>query len=110
VGIYGLLSYLVSRRTREIGIRIAIGAGRADVVRLIMTSGLLLALAGIAVGLVLAAWASTLMKGLLHEVSPGDPLTFAVVASVLPVVAALWSLVPALRATRVDPVIALKSE
>jgi putative ABC transport system permease protein len=110
IGIYGVLSYVVSRRRREIGIRVAIGAGRADVLRLIMRSGLLLALSGIVLGLVLAAWASRLLQGLLHEVRPGDPLTFTVVAAVLTIVAVLASLLPAWRATRVDPVIALKSE
>ena len=110
IGIYGVLSYLVSRRTREIGIRVAIGAGRLEVLRLIMRSGLVLALAGVAVGMVLAAWTSRLMRGLLHEVSPADPLTFLVVGVTLSLVAMLASLVPAWRATRVDPVIALKSE
>jgi putative ABC transport system permease protein len=110
IGIYGVLSYLVSRRTREIGIRVAIGAGRMEVLRLIMRSGLVLALAGVAVGMGLAAWTSRLMQGLLHEVSPADPLTFVVVGVTLSLVAILASLVPAWRATRVDPVIALKSE
>ena len=110
IGIYGVLSYLVSRRTREIGIRVAIGAGRLEVLRLIMRSGLILALAGVAAGMMLAAWTSRLMRGLLHEVSPSDPLTFVVVGVTLSLVAMAASLVPAWRATRVDPVIALKSE
>ena len=110
IGIYGVLSYLVSRRTREIGIRVAIGAGRLEVLRLIMRSGLILALAGVAAGMMLAAWTSRLMRGLLHEVSPSDPLTFVVVGVTLSLVAMVASLVPAWRATRVDPVIALKSE
>lgn len=110
IGIYGVLAYLVSRRTREIGIRVAIGAGRLEVLRLIMRSGLVLALAGVAVGMALAAWTSRLMRGLLHEVSPADPLTFVAVGVTLSLVAMLASLVPAWRATRVDPVIALKSE
>ena len=110
IGIYGVLSYLVSRRTREIGIRVAIGASRTDVLRMIMKSGLLLALAGIGLGLALAAWASGLTRSLLYEVRPGDPVTFVVVAATLSLVALVASLVPAWRATRVDPVIALKSE
>jgi putative ABC transport system permease protein len=80
------------------------------VLQLVLRSGLLLALAGIAAGMVLAAWASRLMSGLLHQVSPSDPLTFAAVGITLVAVAFLASLVPAWRATRVDPVIALKSE
>jgi putative ABC transport system permease protein len=110
IGIYGVLSYLVSRRTREIGIRVAIGASRTDVLRMIMTSGLLLALAGIGLGLALAAWASGLTRSLLYEVRPGDPLTFVLVGATLSLVAMFASLVPAWRATRVDPVVALKSE
>jgi putative ABC transport system permease protein len=110
IGIYGVLSYLVSRRTREIGIRVAIGADRADVLRMILRSGLLLALSGIVLGMGLAASASGLMQGLLYEVRTGDPLTFVVVGATLSLVATLASLVPAWRATRVDPVIALKNE
>ena len=110
IGIYGVLSYLVSRRTREIGIRVAIGAGRADVLRLILGRGLLLALAGVVLGLGGAALVTRFMQTLLHGVNPMDPLTFAVVAGVLSLVALLASLVPAWRATRVDPVVALKAE
>lgn len=110
IGIYGVLSYLVSRRTREIGIRVAIGARQRDVVQLILRSGLLLSIAGIAVGMGLAAWASQLMHGLLYDVSPADPLTFTIVGLTLVLVALAASVVPAWRATRVDPVIALKSE
>ena len=110
IGIYGVLSYLVSRRTREIGIRVAIGAGRRDVIRLIMRSGLLLAVTGVLIGLALAAWTAQFLRGVLHGVSPLDPATFAAVAFVLTIVAAIASLVPAWRATRVDPVIALKAE
>jgi putative ABC transport system permease protein len=110
IGIYGVLSYVVSRRTREIGIRVAIGAGRPDVLRLILRNGLGLALTGVAVGTMAAIWTSRLMRNLLHDVSPGDPLTFAGVGLGLAVVAILASLVPAWRATRVDPVVALKAE
>jgi ABC-type antimicrobial peptide transport system permease subunit len=77
---------------------------------MIMTSGLLLALAGIGLGLALAAWASGLTRSLLYEVRPGDPLTFVLVGATLSLVAMFASLVPAWRATRVDPVVALKSE
>jgi putative ABC transport system permease protein len=109
VGIYGVLSYVVSRRTREIGIRVAIGAGRGQVLKMVLGSGISLALAGIAAGLVLAFGVTRLLRGLLHGVTPADPLTFTAVAIVLTGVAAVASVVPAWRASRVDPVIALKS-
>jgi putative ABC transport system permease protein len=110
IGIYGVLSYLVSRRTREIGIRMAIGAGRGQVLRMVLRSGLSLALLGAGVGLVLAAGAARLMRSLLHDVAPGDPATFVFVAVTLPAVALAASVVPAWRATRVDPIVALKTE
>ena len=110
VGIYGVLSYVVSRRTREIGIRVAIGAGRVQVLRMVLGGGVSLALAGIAAGLVLAFGVTRLLRGLLHGVTAADPATFAVVAILLTAVAALASVVPAWRASRVDPVIALRSE
>jgi putative ABC transport system permease protein len=110
IGIYGVLSYVVSRRTREIGIRIAIGAGRGEVLRLVLGNGLALALAGIAIGLAAAVVVSRLMTTMLHDVAPGDPATFVVVAVSLTLVALLSSAVPAWRAARVDPVKALKTE
>ena len=110
IGIYGVLSYLVSRRTREIGIRVAIGAGRAEVLRLVLRSGITLALTGVAIGIGFALWASRLMSGLLHDVKPADPVTFTTVGLLLTGVALVASLVPAWRATRVDPVVALKTE
>jgi putative ABC transport system permease protein len=110
IGIYGVLSYVVSRRTREIGIRVAIGAQRAEVIRLVLRSGLSLALVGVVIGVAAAAWASQLMRGLLHDVRPGDPLTFLAVGVLLSAVAALASFVPAWRASRVDPVVVLKGE
>ena len=110
IGIYGVLSYVVSRRTREIGIRVAIGAGRIQVLRMVLAQGVTLTLTGVVIGIGLAVWASTLMREMLHGVKPGDPLTFAAVGAVLTGVAILASLVPALRATRVDPVVALKTE
>jgi putative ABC transport system permease protein len=110
IGIYGVLSYVVSRRTREIGIRVAIGAGRGRVLRMVLGSGVSLALIGIGAGLVLAFGVTRLLRGLLHGVTPADPATFAAVTVALAGVAALASAVPAWRASRVDPVIALKSE
>ncbi len=110
IGIYGVLSYVVSRRTREIGIRVAIGAGRGQVLRLVLGSGVGLALVGIVLGLAAAALLSRLTRTLLHDVQPGDPATYAAVAGALTVVAIAASLIPAWRATRVDPVRALKAE
>ena len=110
IGIYGVLSYLVSRRTREIGIRVAIGAGRAQVLRMVLGSGLTLALAGVVTGIILALVAGRFMQTMLHGVGPADPLTFVSVAVTLSFVALLSSLVPAWRATRVNPVVALKTE
>jgi putative ABC transport system permease protein len=110
IGIYGVLSYLVSRRTREIGIRVAIGAGRSHVLSMVLRSGLTLAVVGVIIGLVAAAVSTGLMRTLLHDVSPLDPTTFAIVGLGLSMIAALASLVPAWRATRVDPVVALKAE
>ena len=110
IGIYGVLSYVVSRRTREIGIRVAIGAGRGQVLRLVLGSGVGLALVGIVLGLAAAASLSRVMTTLLHDVQPGDPATYAAVAAALTIVAIVASLIPAWRATRVDPVKALKAE
>ena len=110
IGIYGVLSYVVSRRRREIGIRVAIGARRGQVIRMVLQSGLMLALAGIGAGVVLALGVTRLLQGLLHGVAPADPATFAAVAVALGAVAILASAVPAWRASRVDPVVALKSE
>jgi len=110
IGIYGVLSYVVSRRTREIGIRVAIGAGRMQVLRMVLGQGITLTLTGVVIGIGVSIWAASLMSGLLHGVKPQDPVTFAAVGAVLTAVAILASLVPALRATRVDPVVALKTE
>jgi putative ABC transport system permease protein len=110
VGIYGVLSYVVRRRSHEIGIRLALGATRGDVLRLVVGHGMALAAAGIAIGLA-AAWAVTqLLRGLLFGVSPHDPATFAAIAALLAAVAFAASYVPGRRATRVDPVETLRAE
>jgi len=110
VGIYGVLSYLVSQRTREIGIRLAIGASPWQVLRMVLRHGLVLAGAGLVTGLAAAAALTRLMARLLHGVRPLDPLTFALVTALLALVAAAASYVPARRATRVDPIRALRVE
>jgi len=110
VGTYGVMAYVVGQGTREIGIRIALGAGRGRVMGLVLGQGMLLASAGIVVGLGCAFWLSQFMKTLLFDVGARDPLTFAVVPSVLLAVAVIAGYVPARRATAVDPVVALRSE
>jgi putative ABC transport system permease protein len=110
IGVYGVLSYAVSRRTREISIRMAVGANSGDVMRMILTRGVTLALAGIAVGLVVAQWAVSLMRGLLYGVTTADPLTFAAVGAMLLAVAIVATAVPAWSATRVNPNVALKTQ
>jgi predicted permease len=110
VGLYGVISYLVGQRTHELGIRIALGAQRKDVLRLVLNHGLKMALAGVALGLIAAFGITRLMTSMLFGVSPTDPATFAVIASLLTAVALLACLLPAFRATRVDPLVALRDE
>jgi putative ABC transport system permease protein len=110
IGTYGVLSYLVTQRLREIGIRMALGAERSIVLRSVLAQGLTLALIGLAAGLAAALVLTRLMEALLFEVSPNDPATLAGVAALITVVAAAASLVPAVRATRVDPIVALREE
>jgi predicted permease len=110
VGIYGVISYSVSQRRREIGIRMALGSPQTDVTRLFLWDGLRLSAIGVACGLAAAAASARLMSSLLFHVSPLDPLTYIGVAGALIAAAALASFLPALRATRVDPVDALRAE
>jgi putative ABC transport system permease protein len=110
VGVYGVLSYSVSQRTQEIGVRVALGANRGDVLRLIVGQGLLLAGIGVAAGLGLAAFGTPLARSLLYDVSPFDPFSFSAVSAFLLAVALLASYFPARRAMNVDPLIALRGE
>jgi putative ABC transport system permease protein len=110
LGLYGLLSYTVSRRTREIGVRVAVGARPRDVRGLVLREGLGLCALGVVLGLLVAAATSRLLEALLYEVRPSDPLTFVAVPPLLLGVAALACLLPARRAMRVDPVVALRTE
>jgi predicted permease len=110
VGIYGVMSYAVAQRQREIGVRMALGASPGDARLMILREGLTMAAAGIVVGLIAAASLSRLLGGLLYGVKPNDPVTFALVPVLLAVVALLASYLPARRATRVDPTTALRAE
>ncbi len=110
VGIYGLIACFVSQRTHEIGVRIALGAQRRDVLRLVMGDGARLALAGIALGVAGALATTRVMASLLFEVKPADPATYALVAILLAIVALAACYIPARRAMRVDPMAALHYE
>jgi putative ABC transport system permease protein len=110
VGIYGVVAYSVAQRTREVGIRMALGAQRRDVLKLILMKGLTLIAWGIAFGLVGCYWLARLVSSQLYGVSPNDPLTLVTVAAVLVAVALLASYLPARRATKVDPLVALRYE
>jgi putative ABC transport system permease protein len=110
VGIFGVLSYAVAQRTREIGIRMALGAQERTVLQMVVGHAMVLAAAGIALGAVLALLISRGISTMLFSVTPTDPATFGAVAAILTVVALAASYIPARRATRVDPIVALRTE
>jgi len=110
IGIYGVMSYNVAQRTREMGIRIALGAERSSVLRLVIGQGMALAGAGIAIGAVGGLLLTRVLQGQLYAVRPTDPATFAMVGGIIASVSLLASLFPALRATRIDPAVALRDE
>jgi putative ABC transport system permease protein len=108
VGLYGVVAYSVSQRTQEIGVRMAIGAERGHVLSMVLREGMKLALVGVAIGLIGAAALSGLLSTMLFHVTPGDPISYGVTAALLLAIAALACFIPALRATRVDPIVALR--
>jgi putative ABC transport system permease protein len=109
-GLYGVLAYLVTQRTSEIGIRIALGARREQMLRLMLVDGLRPALLGLALGLAVSAGASRLIRSMLYETEPLDPVVFAAVAGALLIIAALACMAPAWRASRLNPMQALRAE
>jgi putative ABC transport system permease protein len=110
LGTYGVIAYSVSQRTKEIGIRMALGASRQDVLRMVVGGGLRLAIAGVLIGVALSLAAGRLISTLLFGIRATDPLTFSAVAAMLLATAVFAAWIPARRATRVDPMIALRYE
>jgi putative ABC transport system permease protein len=110
MGVYSVMAYLVAQRTREIGIRIALGAAQSSVVGLVIARGMVLVAGGLAIGLVVSSWVGKLMSTMLYETSPIDPLTYLSVSAVLALAAVTACAVPAVRATRIDPQAALRVE
>ena len=110
VGLYGVISYTVARRTREMGIRLALGANRRAITRMVVRNGTLLACTGVVIGLAAAFLMTRLVAGLLHGVGPTDPLTFVCAPIALIAIAVLASYIPARRAANVDPMVTLRQE
>jgi len=110
IGVYGVIAYSSTQRTHEFGVRIALGADRQDILRLVVRQGFKLALLGVTMGVAGALLVTRFLSSLLYEVSPHDPLTFAGVAALLMLVALAASYIPARRAMKLDPIVALRYE
>ncbi len=110
IGIYGVMAYLVNQGTRELGIRLALGATPDGILLMVVQHGMLVALVGVAIGLVGAFTLTRLMRSLLFGVEATDPLTFAAIALLLTIIALVASYVPARRAARIDPIVSLRAE
>jgi len=110
IGVYGVMAYLVNQGTREIGIRMALGATQRQILTLVMFQGMSLAVSGVAIGLVVAFFFTRLMRSLLFGINAADPLTFCAISLLLTVVALLAIYIPANRAARVDPMLCLRAE
>ena len=110
IGLYGVLSYSVSQQTGEIGLRIAMGATRNDILRMVLRSGMKLTAVGVVIGLIVSVAAGRLVVGLLHNVSAIDPVSFVAIPPILALVSLLACWIPARRATRIDPTQALRNE
>jgi ABC-type antimicrobial peptide transport system permease subunit len=110
IGLYGVIAFLVAQRTQEIGVRMALGAGRGDILRLVMGKSLRLIVSGVVVGLVASLAVSRVLASLLFSVGPHDPVTYGLVTLLLIVVALLATLIPARSASRVDPMVALRCD
>jgi ABC-type antimicrobial peptide transport system permease subunit len=110
IGLYAVVSYTVSQGTRELGLRMALGAGTKDLIRLVMSRGLLLTASGVAIGVLAATMLTRLMGTMLYKVSPHDPLAFGTAFAVITIASLVASFLPAWRATRIDPVQALRTE
>jgi ABC-type antimicrobial peptide transport system permease subunit len=110
VGLYGVIAYAVSQRTQEMGVRLALGAAPGDLLRMVLRQGVTLTVIGLAVGLVLALGAVGFMRSLLPGITPRDPVTFIGIPLILCLVAVIAALIPARRASAVDPVVALRYE
>ena len=110
IGLYGVIAYLVAQRTQEIGVRMALGADKGDILRLVMGRSLRLIVSGIAVGLVAALAVTRVLSSLLYSIGPHDPFTFGLVTLLLVLVAVVAALVPARSATSVNPIVALRCD